>query len=355
MKIKEHKTQILSALVLAFALGLLAMPNVVFAEEGTEAETSEQTEADVEAQTDNETSEQAEDGIEAQADNTTGEGKNAEDAEKTKADSGNVPFSDNIAENVVELYNRIQKNEGFADYKKNEDLVLLSAMVEMTNTKIKDLDGGEDFLKSVAEDQREEAAEMTLKDFVAEMKVEADKDESGALQEVVAALEKMIKDAEDALAKELGLSAGTSTPVQMVAEAKKRVGDNYPKYLTLLKSMVFIREAAGAEDELTMKGLTITKAQLETAFPADNKEKQAELTADYGEMLNAAIAIDSKVADGLVMLPTTSAPETPDSGIVGLIESGAMDLGTLTLIVSVAVAGLAGIGVIAKLYLKRKF
>lgn len=78
---------------------------------------------------------------------------------------------------------------------------------------------------------------------------------------------------------------------------------------------------------------------------------------NYSKLAAAAVAIDNTVMKGLMAytLPDTSAPVTPDTGIVGLIESGALDLGTLTIIVSVVVAAIAGLGLIGKLYLKHKF
>lgn len=140
--------------------------------------------------------------------------------------------------------------------------------------------------------------------------------------------------------------------------------ENYDQYVALYNSMNFIREALP-------EGVTdvskITANELNTKYPAAADGK-SPLVDYYVAMGRAAKVIDASVVNNLIPfeMPTTSAPEerpkeddnkvnTPNTGIVGLIESGALDLGTVTLIASVAVAGIAGVGIIAKLYLRKKF
>jgi len=104
---------------------------------------------------------------------------------------------------------------------------------------------------------------------------------------------------------------------------------------------------------LTTGGQTLTAAAIDGVYMTE-----AEQMVAYSKMAAAAEAIDPTVMKGLMAykLPDTSAGvDAPDTGIIGLIESGALDLGMITLIVSVVVASLAGAGLIAKLYLKHKF
>ncbi len=166
------------------------------------------------------------------------------------------------------------------------------------------------------------------------------------------------------LAKQVGdiLNIAGSTNMSteaLLVEAKGIEG--YDKYVALYNSMAFIREALPA-------GTTVITADLLNAkYPA--AEGKNELADYYGAMAVAAAAIDASSVNNLLpfTMPDTSVggdpkPEekpsdvnTPNTGIVGLIESGALDLGMVTLIASVAVASVAGLGLIAKLYLGKKF
>lgn len=144
--------------------------------------------------------------------------------------------------------------------------------------------------------------------------------------------------------------------------AKAKTVTDYNKYAALYDSLGFIRT-------LTSNGSSaLTEAMVNTL----NTNAQA---SKYTAMRTAAVALKPNIAHNLMgasTLPDTGAGDndndndnsgngdktdvtTPDTGIVGMIESGALDLGTVTLIASVVVASIAGLGLIAKLYLKHKF
>lgn len=163
--------------------------------------------------------------------------------------------------------------------------------------------------------------------------------------------------AAQALETALGSGAAGKKVPELIEMAKKT--SKFDQYRALYESMGFIRSAVenstGTVDDALLKNLLSTKY------------KEADLANYYSAMATAAKAIDPAVMNNLLAIPNTSAgtPEekptddnkvnTPNTGIVGLFESGALDLGMITLIASVAVAGVAGVGVIAKLYLKKKF
>lgn len=136
---------------------------------------------------------------------------------------------------------------------------------------------------------------------------------------------------------------------EIIAAAKQL--PNYEKFAALYNSMGFVRAL----------GSNVTVATIDAKY--SGKEGEATQLDGYNAMLLAATEIDPQVMVGLVRyeLPQTGPDEdktdvkTPDTGIVGLFESGALDMTTLTLIASVAVASIAGIVLIAKLYLKHKF
>ncbi len=162
----------------------------------------------------------------------------------------------------------------------------------------------------------------------------------------------------------LNVSGAANLNVEALLAQAKGI-ENYDKYAALYNSMNFIREALP-------EGVTdisaITAEQLNTKYPmVDGKDPLVNYYTAFG---TAANNIDASVMNNLIKLPNTSVPggddkpeekpddnkvNTPNTGIVGLIESGALDLGMVTLIASVAVASVAGLGLIAKLYLKKKF
>ena len=136
----------------------------------------------------------------------------------------------------------------------------------------------------------------------------------------------------------------TLTKEQLLETAKATA--DFAKNKAMYDALGFVRT-------LTTGGQTLTAAAIDGVYTTE-----AEQMVAYSKMAAAAEAIDPTVMKGLMAykLPDTSAGvDAPDTGIIGLIESGALDLGMITLIVSVAVAGLAGAGLIAKLYLKHKF
>ncbi len=136
----------------------------------------------------------------------------------------------------------------------------------------------------------------------------------------------------------------TLTKEQLLETAKATA--DFAKNKAMYDALGFVRT-------LTTGGQTLTAAAIDGVYATE-----AEQMVAYSKMAAAAEAIDPAVMKGLMAykLPDTSAGvDAPDTGIIGLIESGALDLGMITLIVSVVVAGLAGAGLIAKLYLKHKF
>ncbi len=222
------------------------------------------------------------------------------------------PVPETIEENVTALLNRIKTLNSFAGYRSAENLVAASEALIANKT---DIDAKAQLIAAIGTD---DAKDMTVD--------------------------------------------------ELIAEAKKT--PSYTKYANLYNSMAFIRNVLKNMPE----GSTVTDASLQSLLKTAYGSDSAKLMKDYSTMGNAAKAIDSTVLKNLLAtnIPDTSAPggddkpttnpdgqkpgiNAPGTGIVGLFESGALDLGTITLIVSVAVASLAGLGLIAKLYLKHKF
>lgn len=211
-----------------------------------------------------------------------------------------------LADNIVKLYNRILSDASMQGYRAAEPVIAGLATIADAKT-----------------------PESTAKD---------------ALATVRATLKTLLPSVE---------GIDTMEAEGLAAEAEKGI-EKYAEYTALYNSMGFIREAMASGTNLTAKMIS-------------DKYSLADQQSNYNAMATAAAAIDPEITSGLwaYKLPNTSVgtddkenndkPNVPDTGIVGLIETGALDLGTLTLIVSVAVAGIAGVALIAKLYLKHKF
>lgn len=343
---KEHKTQLLAALALAFSLGMV-MPSLTFASEGTD-----ETE------------------ISAQAEGSIGGGVN----------DGEV-ISQNVAENIVELLSRIATRESFAGYRKAEDYVYAAGAVAEYTENAKEFLGKQvsgfndkNYWANLSEETREAVKDKTVYDALV-----AIKDANGAdYTTLKTRTDLLLTDAADNMAllkREMTSlmptvsTSGLTTPTALLAEAAKL--PSYEKYVNLFSALTFVR-ATATSNQLTCAGPQEQSAdgnslmgycaeiaeRLETAL--DKDIDNTDLFKDYNELAKAAVAIDETVMEGLMdwKLPDTSAGtdvNAPNTGIIGLIESGALDLGMVTLIVSVALASVAGLGLIAKLYLKHKF
>lgn len=328
---KEHKTQILAALALAFALGAVA-PSAVFASEGTEGDA----------------------GIEAQAEGTTGGGTNSDKEELSVVDS------------IAELYNRIQTREVFAGYRNSlaliENTIAINAsdLLEDATQWAKDT---ECYSASGVVGTLMTWIESGTKTGIAGKKVyqaidllKADKQytENSGYKTIVDNLQTeytTLQATEIAQIKVVMPSvSGVDTMDFMAMVNMVEKSSDYNKNLALYDTTSFLKSA-------TADGVVSPEA-LKTLY------SEADLAKNYNAMALAARAIDATALEGLSTawkLPDTSAgeddkkPNTPNTGIIGLFEAGALDLGTLTLIVSVGLASAAGLALIAKLYLKHKF
>lgn len=202
-----------------------------------------------------------------------------------------------VADNIVKLNTRIMNNSGFAEYRASTTLVAAVEAVE------------------------------SLPANAAESQVTA------AVSALRAALPSTTED------------LATLTKEQLL-EAAKATKD-FAKNQAMYDALSFVRT-------LTTGGATLTAEAIEGVYATE-----AEQMVAYSKMAAAAEAIDPTVMKGLMAykLPDTSTGDmnTPDTGIIGLIESGALDLGMVTLIIAAAVATIAGASLVAKLYLKHKF
>lgn len=309
----KNKGQVLAALALAFVLGVIAMPGVAFAEENVvnddvaeevpaEATSANNVVADEESNIGE--TEGDEGGISPLAEGSevsggaNAEGDGAGDSEgETKEE-----VSEDVAENLVELYNRIQSRESFATYRKVQtimsDLLIISDATQSSEAQI----------AALAEARTELAALLPEAEGI---------DEMGA--EDLAKTLKMVPDYEEY--------------ADLAMES------------ILLNTKLFQKSGASA--------IAINKATL------DQYLTEAELMTIYGDTAQAALAIDDTVMDGLMAyeLPKTSAPEveTPNTGANDGLVEGSLDLVMVTLVASATLATLAGAGVLARLYLHRKF
>ncbi len=350
---KEHKTQVLAALALALALGI-AMPGAVFADGGDVVEGDN---AGIEA-----LAEGDEDGIETQAaegENQEGDGAGEADDEKALG----------LTESIVELYDRINNSDTdskFAGYQKSVDLIVNTQKIEKS------------VLLKDAETWAKETDCYSANGMAGELHTWLDTGTKTALagKKVYQVIDALKADEEyttntgykkivDEVASEYDTLSKAELAQIKVAMPGLNVTENtdfaemvnlvtssatYAKYAALYNSQAFLWRAVNDG-----------KVNAETLDAIYSDE---DLQKNYLVMANAANAIDDAVMTGLDSswkLPQTGPDEdktdvkTPDTGIVGLFESGALDMTTLTLIASVAVASIAGIALIAKLYLKHKF
>ncbi len=332
---KEHKTQILAALALAFMLGAV-VPSATFASDGTE----ESGEAGIEAQAND-----------AEGANAEGDGTGSE--EKTLG----------LSESIVELNKRIQTRAPFNDYWKAANRNLTQNLIyNMQNLAVftvgaeagmmtagSGLDDKETLWTDLSADTKAAIKDMTYYGGLNYIKTQNGADYNKLkvkVDEKLALANNAISTIRSIVsANYSGVTlAANLAPEALITAVKDGVKD-YAKFEALYNALDFIRVITPSAGDVTVDNV-------------EAKYDEAKQMVYYNKLALAALEIDGSVLSGLhtYKLPTTSAnPEAPNTGIIGLIESGALDLGTITLIVSVAVASIAGLGLIAKLYLKHKF
>lgn len=267
------------------------------------------------------------------------------------------PVSKSYAENILQLNSRITTRNSFAAYRAAVPMIQAAEALKPYNQNAKDYLLGIPPMSDTsvwdALSATSQALVENMRGFEALTAIKGTADYAGPVKTAVdAALATMDTNVAALKAQLSGVEGVNNMHVdQLIVEAEKT--PNYAKFADLYNTLGVIRDAGT------------------TAAALDAKYTQATLASSYSKMLAAAEAIDPSAGRGLLTMPTTSAPDdgkkpgnsddnksdvdAPNTGIIGLFESGALDMGTLTLIVSVAVAGLAGIGIIAKLYLKHKF
>ncbi len=320
MKIKEHKTQILSALALAFMLGL-AVPGAVFAEGGD-------TEAGISAQ--------------------------AESGDKT--DDKKVM---DLPESVATLYGRIKDGGSFKDYlsmkalientvKIQKSALLSNATDWANNTECTSASGTAGKVSTwISTETKDALKDKKVYEVLTVLKSDAIYDTNTAYKKIVDGLNTNYTTWNPIEIAQLKLAAPEVTGIDgMSLQKLVEVAVGLPKYeksATLITSMEFLENAIQTDGTVSVKAL-------EALYKDED-----DLMLHYANMLNAAVAIDKDVADGLFQLPKTSAPTAPGTGILDWIENGAMDLSTLILVVSVAVASVAGLAILVRLYTKKKF
>ncbi len=333
--IKNSKASILAVLALALALGVAA-PTATFASEGSETTGGETTDT-----------------------GTAGADKKEE-------------ASYSVAESIVELNKRITENDSFKAYRDAEGLVSVVQTAENYLKPVKDLGKDPVGFSSLTEAQKTELSDLNSFDYYpalkkalgSEISEELNKDiameelaTSMTLVQLQAEVKKLINPTTDG-------NIDDATPQALVDAAKTL--PNYGKFAALYSAMGFVRGmTAGSIDN--PEGTMLTVDLINATFAG----KYATLSGNYKAMAKAAVAIDPKAADGLAeyeepgTLPDTSTsnpdekpvtkPTTPNTGIAGLIEAGALDMEAVLLIGAAVVTLVAGAGVIARLYLHRKF
>ena len=344
-KVAESKGQVLAALALALVLGAAMVPQAVFAEEiedeNAVVEAPEGAENEVETENDEEDTSLVEN-------MSLSDGKNDDDGAGDSADE----VSEDVAENIVDLYGRIRSRESFADYRKAAEMVKNATILEGMNTKIEDLaemDMGFSW-DDLSDEEKEAYKGKSMIELLESMKADPNYAEDEAAQMMVALFEAAITEATTDLKAQIKTLMPTVTGVdamtvdQLVATAKSY--PNFAKYQKLAMALDTLDDV----NEKLADGTELTDEMVRTVYD----ESEGEMMKAYNAMALAALEIDDTVMDGLMSyeLPDTAAPNT---GANEMVVEGSLDLAMVTLMASAAVATLVGTGVLARLYLHRKF
>lgn len=333
---KEQKLQVLAVLALAFSLGLVAPNAAVFAsEEGAGTPVAQNA---------------------AEGGNQDGDGAGDKE-EALKLDAS-----------IVELYDLIQTRESFANYRNSVALIQNTQTIEKSDlledaktwAEAKECPGSSGLAGKLYtwldNSTKTSLTGKKVYQVISALKADGEYTTNSGYKNIVDSLETSYNTLRETEVAQIAVAMPSVTGVadmdfaEMVTMVKS--SPTYAKNFALYNSLAPLSKAI-SNNKVSLDGLK----QLYSA---------EQLVTIYNAMAVAANAIDDTVMTGLDAswkLPTTSAGEddkktdvtTPNTGIVGMIETGALDLATLTLIASVVVASIAGLGLIAKLYLKHKF
>lgn len=349
---KEHKGQILAALALGLALGL-AMPGAAFATDGMPEEAGEPVALNIEA---------AEDGTDAPAGETDGGATELSEGGSTGAgaNEGEEAISQDVAENLVELNNRIKTRESFADYRKAVAMVKNASVLEGMNMKIEDLAAIDPDFKwdELSQADKEAFQGKTLLELVEAVKADPDYTDNAMIQELVAKIDEGIEDLASNLRTQLKelfpemSGIDDMSMAQLVGAAKTYPG--FEKYQKLAAAMTTLDDVSSKLAD----GVALTEAMVKTAY----RDNEGEMMKGYNAIALAALAIDGTVMEGLMSyeLPETSVPgndkpTTPDTGTLDATDVSALDMTMLVTIAAGSLAMLGGVALVAKLYLCHKF
>ncbi len=349
---KEHKGQILAALALGLALGL-AMPGAAFATDGMPEEAGEPAAMNVEA---------TEDGTDGSTEEADGEATELSEGASTGAgaNEGEEAVSQDVAENLVELNDRIKTRESFADYRKAVAMVKNASVLEGMNMKVEELAAIDPSFKwdELSQAEKDAFQGKTLLELIEAVKADPNYTDNAMIQELVAKIDEGVEELANNLrtqVKELfpampGVDDMSMT--QLVGAAKTYPG--FEKYQKLAAAMTTLDEASSklADDAV------LTEAMVKAAY-GDN---EGEMMKGYNAIALAALAIDDTVMEGLMSyeLPETSVPgndkpTTPDTGALDAADVSALDMTLLVTIAAGSLATLGGAALVAKLYLCHKF
>jgi len=377
--IKEHKGQILAALALSFALGLAMAPKATFATDVAPeevgmlpvgaTEVADEGEATGEAGTNEESVtplnvETTEDETAGEGTDETTEGDVAGQAEGTGtgdgANEGEEAISQDVAVNLSELDQRVQTRESFADYRKAAPMVRNANFLDLMLKKVENVAQISPELdwESFPEEEQEALIGKTMFEAVNYIKGLPIYGTDAKVKKLVDDILAGVTTAQTSLKAQIKELMPATPGVddmdmeQLVATAKTYTG--YAKYLKLAEAMTALDTERG---KLTA-GTAMTEANVKAAY----KNDEGQMMIGYNAIALAALEIDDTVMEGLMSyeLPQTGAgtedkPTTPDTGVVGTAEANALDLTLVLTVVAGSLALLGGAGLIAKLYLCRKF
>lgn len=288
-----------------------------------------------------------------------------------------------LAENVAKLYARVSFGAGFAGYRNAQPLVIAAKAAEPYNAGAKaffqnsaPVKDNKTFWDNLSPAAQNAVTNKSVEEALTYLKQRTD---TANVIDLINQMDNSLKSVKTTLLNAVKSASPTanvnedSTVAELIAAAEGVSG--FVNFTSLYNNTDFIRIATNNATATTTCGSDTTNclglvAQINSKYP-----DQGTLMKYYVAMLNSAAKIDNNVSVGLMTstLPNTSTGgddnkpgsndpgekdpglNAPGTGIIGLFESGALDLGTLTLIVSVGLTGIAGLTLIAKLYLKHKF
>lgn len=310
-------------------------------------------------------------------------GKTDDTNTETTTDADSTALEASYVLSFAELFSRVQTGAGFKEYRDNAPLV--DAYITFLNasatakTVLEDIDkysaGGlhiaikndddqtfqSDWNTKLSADTKTKINNVQFYNAIATLKQDPLYTTDAEFKKFIDGEEAAINAAKAVIVEKLSAVYPTeATTIQGMS--MNELLKKFDAYMKTEEKFASWLALALYDDVLVNEGLVVTASdgtKMLNTVEITKKYEEDKIVTAYAKYAAVAVQVDPEAAKGLAAykLPQTGVetPEAPDTGLVAMIEEGSIDMGLVVMVVLSAVVAIAGVGFVAKLYVKHKF